>query len=150
MEENLQEQTQSQEESQVSKEPLSTINQLDKKTIIIVSACSLICFLLGLLFGIFIGGNSSSSQKQPLYQRPPLNGPSNFNPQDRFADGRQDQDPRQQRPPRPPFGGQQQGNEGSNFQQQGGFHMPPPPPRPERRQRPNQNQNQNQSQNADF
>lgn len=134
MEENLQEQTQSQETSQVNKEPISTINQLDKKTILIISSCSLICFLLGLLFGIFIGGNGSSSPKQPLYQRPPLNASSGFNPQDRFADGRQQQRPQLQ-------GQQQQGENNSQFQQERFQRQPErrQRPRPPRRQMPNQN-----------
>ena len=133
MEENLQEQTQSQqEESQVSKGFFHEANQLDKKTIIIVSACSLICFLLGLLFGMFIGGNNSPSNKQPLYQRPPLNASSGFNPQDKFADGRQET--RQ----RPQLNGEQQNKAESfaQFQQQRSERRQRPP---ERRPRPRTN-----------
>lgn len=144
MEENLQEQTQSQEESQVSKESISTINQLDKKTIIIVSVCSLICFLLGLLLGMFIGSNGSSSPKQPLYQRPPLNASSEFNPQNRFADGSQQSQRR-----RPQLQGeQQQTRETPSFQRQ--RQQRQRPSAPERRHRPRQRSNQEQSQNVDF
>ncbi|WP_372519089.1 hypothetical protein [Candidatus Ruminimicrobiellum ovillum] len=146
MEENLQEQTQSQQEtSQANKEQAFNINQLDKKTILIIVACSLICFLLGLLFGTFIGGNGSSSNKQPMYQRPPLNGSSGFNPQDRFADGRQGA---RQRPQLQ--GEQQEGRDVPNFQQQ--RQQRQQPQRPERRQRPRQGprSNQEQPQNTDF
>ena len=143
MEENLQEQTQSQEESQVSKESIFTINQLDKKTIIIVSVCSLICFLLGLLLGMFIGNNGSSSPKQPLYQRPPLNVSSEFNPQNRFADGSQQSQRRPQLQ-----GEQQQNREAPSFQRQ--RQQRQRPSAPERRHRPRQRSNQEQSQNVDF
>lgn len=114
MEENLQEEAQ--ESQEIQEQPVKSI-QVNKNTLLVV-ACCLICFLLGLLLGKFIGGSSSNitpSSQQSLYQRPPLNGSSDVNSQNRFggANG-----PRQGQRQRPSLQGgrQQQGGE-ARFQQ---------------------------------
>lgn len=84
-----------------------SINSINKNTLIII-ICSLVCFLIGLLFGYIIGGNSSKPQPQS-FSRPSINGPQKAPKRNTDKTQRSERPPIQQSEQRPAM---QQSEEG--------------------------------------